>query len=296
MSKESKNSRDRKYRKEKKKAMSSFFAKAMTDFKNGVLKDETGALITDQSKAIAYAVKKSGFSSKDLKKAELRSKLQVCKGQLQYLLRKEIEKDNGLEKEILKLFRLVKNPTDTDIHGLAEKLGLDPAQVEDKIYAILKGFIVGGKSKGEEGDFDPEEVRLGMIVEAEHTEDPSLRRKIVNDHLTENPKYYTEGRDAGVFPELKKDMDSVAKKKVNVGGKKVTVHVKPGEGMHPKGVRQLQHVYESCRRGGGSKEKCAKQAWATAKRSGYKSQDEGKDFEELQDYLENQYLDGEKAK
>jgi len=292
MSKQFKNSQDRRNRKAKRNTMTNYFTKAMIDYKNGVLKNENNEPIIEHSEAIAYGMRKSGVSYQDLKKAELRNKLVVCKGQLQFLLKKAEYKDDSLEKEILKLFRLVKNPTDSDIHGLAVKLRIEPSQVEDKIYEILKSFLAGGTSKGDEGTHDSDEVAMGMIVEAEHTADPVLRKKIVNDHLTENPKYYSEGKEKGMFPELTKQNKPLEKKMESIGGKKVAVHVQPGKGVEPKGARQLQHVYESCRSGGGDKEVCSKQAWATVKRSGYKSldNDESKEFQSLSNYLEDEYL------
>jgi len=40
-------------------------------------------------------------------------------------------------------------------------------------------------------DVDPEQFRMGMEVEKEHTPDELLRTDIVLDHLAENPQYYT---------------------------------------------------------------------------------------------------------
>ena len=49
----------------------------------------------------------------------------------------------------------------------------------------------GGKSEGlTEEDFDPEDLKEGMLVELEHTKDREVAKKIAMDHLTENKKYY----------------------------------------------------------------------------------------------------------
>lgn len=40
-------------------------------------------------------------------------------------------------------------------------------------------------------DFDPEQVKMGVEVELEHTSDPLIAEKIARDHLRENPKYYS---------------------------------------------------------------------------------------------------------
>lgn len=269
----------------KKRKYSNVLMRVMDDYKMGVLKDNNGNRIVDQNKAVAFALNKSGVSIGDLRRAELKNKLIICKAQLEDILTKEIDADKQIRSEIVKLFRIVQMPTDKDVHGLADRLGISAEQVENVVYSMLRSFVAGGKSKGKESDFDAEEIKMGMIVEAEHTADTTLRKKIVYDHLTENPKYYSEGKAKGMFPEL------VNKSVENIGGKKTRVHVKYGEGMKPKGARMLQHVYESCRKSGKDKTVCAKQAWASVKRAGYKSQDEEGDYKEFEDHLENQYAE-----
>ena len=44
-------------------------------------------------------------------------------------------------------------------------------------------------------EFILEQVIDGMIVEAEHTDDPAKAREIAMDHLFESPLYYSELRD-----------------------------------------------------------------------------------------------------
>jgi hypothetical protein len=39
--------------------------------------------------------------------------------------------------------------------------------------------------------FDPEELRLGIEVEMEHTDDPIIAKAIAKDHLSEIPNYYS---------------------------------------------------------------------------------------------------------
>ena len=61
-------------------------------------------------------------------------------------------------------------------------------------------------------DFDPEEIKMGLKVETEHSDDPKITLAITLDHLTENPKYYTILKNAGLADELdesaKPDYDS----------------------------------------------------------------------------------------
>ena len=65
----------------------------------------------------------------------------------------------------------------------------DPAQID-----FLRTFWSAGRSR-EEGvtseDVDPDELRVGELIEREHTTDPDIARKIALDHLAEYPNYYS---------------------------------------------------------------------------------------------------------
>lgn len=39
---------------------------------------------------------------------------------------------------------------------------------------------------------DPSELKMGIEIEMEHTDDPKVAEKIARDHLAENPTYYTD--------------------------------------------------------------------------------------------------------
>jgi len=51
-------------------------------------------------------------------------------------------------------------------------------------------------------DVDPIELSLGQTVEMEHTTDPNIATEIALDHLSEDPKYYTKLKKAGLAKEL----------------------------------------------------------------------------------------------
>jgi hypothetical protein len=92
---------------------------------------------------------------------------------------------------ILKLFGQKKPLDDSQIHALADTLKLDPHQLENQIYEMLRSVVAGGKTKGAKEKVDPKELASGIEVEAEHTENKALREKIARDHLAEDPLYYT---------------------------------------------------------------------------------------------------------
>lgn len=45
---------------------------------------------------------------------------------------------------------------------------------------------------------DPEQLKIGIAVEQEHTTDLALAEKIARDHLAEDPEYYTKLKKAGL--------------------------------------------------------------------------------------------------
>lgn len=56
-----------------------------------------------------------------------------------------------------------------------------------------KQFISGGKGElSEPSLFDENEFEVGLLVEMEHTSDKLIATKIVSDHLTEIPNYYSK--------------------------------------------------------------------------------------------------------
>jgi len=57
---------------------------------------------------------------------------------------------------------------------------------EDKITIDLKKPAISEK------DVDPEELKMGIKVEMEHTNDPAVAKIIALHHLAEDPKYYTK--------------------------------------------------------------------------------------------------------
>ena len=66
----------------------------------------------------------------------------------------------------------------------------------------LKQYIAGGKGeKTKPEDVDADELKVGVAVEMEHTDDPKIAQEIALDHLTENPKYYTDLCKSGIVDE-----------------------------------------------------------------------------------------------
>lgn len=55
---------------------------------------------------------------------------------------------------------------------------------------VLESLI--GKHQNIPNDkFDPEQIKIGVKIEREHTDDPDAALQIAKDHLAEIPDYYT---------------------------------------------------------------------------------------------------------
>jgi len=96
-----------------------------------------------------------------------------------------------LHEEIIKWFMKNRNPPDSDVHALAEKMGIEHDKFEGHIYMILSDLIHEGRSKNFDGKYDSKELAMGIDVEKEHLPYPSIAEKIAKDHLAEIPDYYT---------------------------------------------------------------------------------------------------------
>jgi hypothetical protein len=86
-------------------------------------------------------------------------------------------------------------PNDDEWHDWAESNGFNVHEAEAVAYALAGRFVKflrGGRSKGKRPDgVSDEEIKLGIGIEAEHTDDPEAQQKITFDHLTEFKTYNT---------------------------------------------------------------------------------------------------------
>jgi hypothetical protein len=62
-----------------------------------------------------------------------------------------------------------------------------------KLKEIFEDFVPGGLGDNTSSDeVDSEQLKMGIEIEMEHTDDPKIAKEIALDHLTEDPKYYTK--------------------------------------------------------------------------------------------------------
>jgi hypothetical protein len=66
----------------------------------------------------------------------------------------------------------------------------------------IEKFLGPGKSTNFNGSYDSEQLKMGIEVEKEHTNNPKIAERIAKDHLAEISDYYTRlakmEKDAGV--------------------------------------------------------------------------------------------------
>lgn len=61
---------------------------------------------------------------------------------------------------------------------------------EDQVKTILA--TIGEHDFIPDSNFDPEQLKMGVSIEKEHTNSTLVAKLIAKDHLTEDPKYYTK--------------------------------------------------------------------------------------------------------
>jgi 3-hydroxyisobutyrate dehydrogenase-like beta-hydroxyacid dehydrogenase len=117
-------------------------------------------------------------------------------------------KEKSPKDAIVQLFTNNSKVTDEDVHTLADKMGIDKHKFEEIIYGLLTSFFNKGKYNSKKSvKIDEKELKLGIKVEMEHTDDVVIAERIAKDHLAEipgtgnNDGYYSllERMEAGVY-------------------------------------------------------------------------------------------------
>ena len=103
----------------------------------------------------------------------------------------EINTENSIQEKIVNFFVKNPKPTDDEIHSFAKSEGINKHKFEEIIYELLGSFFGQGKSKDFKGKYDPEQLKMGIEVEMEHTSNPIIASRIARDHLAEFSDYYT---------------------------------------------------------------------------------------------------------
>jgi len=108
-------------------------------------------------------------------------------------LYKLTEQEEDIHSKIIKFFNANPNPDDKQIHSFAEENGINEHELENHIYMLLTDLLKGvGKHKDvPDSKFDQNELRMGIKVEMEHTDNKAIAKEVAKDHLVECKSYYT---------------------------------------------------------------------------------------------------------
>jgi len=102
-----------------------------------------------------------------------------------------LNEKEDIQEKIIKFFHDNPTPKDSQIHSFAENEGMDTHKFEEVVYSLIGSFFGAGRSKDFKGEYDPEQLKMGIKVEMEHTTNPLIAKKISQDHLAEFDTYYT---------------------------------------------------------------------------------------------------------
>lgn len=104
----------------------------------------------------------------------------------------EAEKGNLTIDAVIALFT-EKQPSKTEIAKLANQYNTSVDGMNGIIYSLLHSFLAkfGKHNTVPDDKFDADELKKGIEVEHEHTDDSNISQLIAKDHLAELPDYYT---------------------------------------------------------------------------------------------------------
>jgi len=151
-----------------------------------------------------------------------------------------------------------------------------------------KGILTEAKTKLTADQVNPSELRMGIKVEMEHTDDPEKAKKIALDHLAENPFYYTQLKLSGVDTKAtpSKEYKTIAKKKDE------TEFVDKANQMKPvKGVEKIKASANKAKKETNKPEKGIKMMSLVSKTvRGVKKMDAtGEKMKKIKENLESMY-------
>ena len=130
----------------------------------------------------------------------------------------EEEEKEVPREEVLKFFRTHPNPNDSTVHDWAKEMGYETDDVEEAIYKIATLMATLKHSEDVDDIYDAEQLKMGIEVEKEHTDDLEVAKTIAKAHLAEIPDYYTRlnkmEKDAKINNEESSKLDSLYEKMI----------------------------------------------------------------------------------
>jgi len=166
--------------------------------------------------------------------------------------------DDGVnQQKIVDFFRKNPDPTEMEVHNFAEEIGIECDELKTKIYKLLSDMIndkkeitppvelaeeeesvIGGKADGKPDEkYDAEQLRKGIKIESEHTDDSNIAKEIAKDHLEEDPLYYNK------LENMEKSFNKESKIMKNSGVLKEKLTNVIREWMKNKNIKSLKEYF-----------------------------------------------------
>lgn len=112
------------------------------------------------------------------------------------------------EEQVLTFIKKNPRPTDEQFHMWAEAKGFNKHKAEQVAYRIISDLLHKGRSKGKApAGVAKADVKKGVAIEAEHTPNKMIQRKITDDHNAELTKYYDKKKG---LPAMEKKLEKSA--------------------------------------------------------------------------------------
>lgn len=102
-----------------------------------------------------------------------------------------------LPEAVAEFFKDNKAVTIAEAKAYAKELGVECEEFNIEVYKLLSALInsndtlIGKHRDVSDDNFDPKELKMGIEIEMEHTDNPAIAKEVAKDHLSEIKNYYT---------------------------------------------------------------------------------------------------------
>lgn len=112
------------------------------------------------------------------------------------------------EDAVIAFLKSSPRPSDDEFHAWAKSKGYNEHKAEAVAYRIISDLVTKGESKGKHtAGVAKADVKRGVKIEAEHTPNKTIQRKITDDHTAELPDYYDPKKG---LPKMEKNLEKDA--------------------------------------------------------------------------------------
>lgn len=108
------------------------------------------------------------------------------------LLKEEEDNPYNIKNKLIKFFLNADFITDNELNRFASLTHMSDGDIRNLVYSLLQDYLKVGKHRNEpDSKYDVEELKKGVLVEMEHSDNVDICKEIAKDHLSECKNYYT---------------------------------------------------------------------------------------------------------